>query len=824
MVTAAATAAQPPAVRRDWGRRGVWIAPAVLAGVVTGYLSWGAWVSAHHPEAFFRSHLWLHTWLRPGNDWLLFLTGGLWLAALLCFWWPRRLRDVGLPIVVAMMAVGAVLGIAAMGQCREGQAPLAVSSWILQLYVGQLEPVYGQATSCPGALPLALQIARTICLAATFVGATAAAAVLWRQPLSRMRARLVRDATVLTGLDSMTLPLLQVLTQTRRPRSVVLIEPNENHPLLEEARSTEARIMIADPMSVRTLRPVIEGWRGCALSYLYALREDAADNEAVLAAARAVLEKYGPDPKRQPHLVARIDDPRHADHWRGRHAGTAGRWFEDALSPQEATARALVSQILKLGARQILLCGDSTLGLAILLELAHRAWERHGLAEAEARGRAAANGGRATGNGGAAGNDGGAGGASRPLQPVQRVLLIDQRAEDLRREYLATSPWMSVPGVLPEVGIKPAPWRDELLGTVDAMKPGEAAATAVVVTVPMTDSGMHIAGRMARLHPETAVFVLSSDGAGIRGAIFDQLRPFQRGVLVSGGPPEDTWTRLARHWHECYRLANPLPAGDPREPNRRPWAQLDEFIRQDNILQLRNILVTVASLGREWVPVRAVPKGSFVELTGSDLAAVARAEHNRWYLRRRQAGWRPTAQEARSPALVNSIVVPWEERPERSQVEHAAYIGTLVEQLEDAGFMPVVPAGGPPGTAEFVRAGAVRARRLSARRLWTRQNGDELRADEGDWRVIDEGGDDRTVRDEEFRASHTYLSGDRWRRTGVFRAWQVSEQTVVRTLEGKSTAEAGDWIVQGPTGVRWPVPDRQFQRTYQHGPAGDSPA
>jgi hypothetical protein len=164
---------------------------------------------------------------------------------------------------------------------------------------------------------------------------------------------------------------------------------------------------------------------------------------------------------------------------------------------------------------------------------------------------------------------------------------------------------------------------------------------------------------------------------------------------------------------------------------------------------------------------------------------------------------------------VNSIVVPWEELPDQHRTEHAAYIGTLVGQLEDAGFMPVVPAGGPPEAAEFVRAGAVRARRLSARRRWTRQNGDELHAAEGDWRVIDEGGDDRTVRDEEFRASHTHLGGDRWSRTGVFRAWQVSERTVVRTLEGKSTADSGDWIVEGPSGVRWPVAGRQFQRSYR---------
>ena len=50
---------------------------------------------------------------------------------------------------------------------------------------------------------------------------------------------------------------------------------------------------------------------------------------------------------------------------------------------------------------------------------------------------------------------------------------------------------------------------------------------------------------------------------------------------------------------------------------------------------------------------------------------------------------------------------------------------------------------------------------------------------------------------------------------GGFLAWQVTETTVVRTLEGRSTASAGDWIVESPGGERWPVTDRQFQQSYR---------
>ena len=62
----------------------------------------------------------------------------------------------------------------------------------------------------------------------------------------------------------------------------------------------------------------------------------------MIDAAARILGRYQPDPDRQPHLVALIDDPRHADHWRGPQR-QVGVWFEDALSSAEATARGLVA-------------------------------------------------------------------------------------------------------------------------------------------------------------------------------------------------------------------------------------------------------------------------------------------------------------------------------------------------------------------------------------------------------------------------------------------------------------------------------------------------
>jgi hypothetical protein len=802
--------------------------------VVTGYLAWGAWVSAADRQWLYRDQAWWRIGLRPGNVVVPLVLIAVWLVVLVCYWWPRRLHRhvVGLTIVVAMVVIGGVLATASLAPCRGRESDTAVAGWVLSLYAGN-PPPYPNAP-CTGQPPLALQLGGIVCLGATLVGFLAVAAALWHQPVDRLRARLVRDAVIVTGLDAMTIPFIAELARVGRAASIVVIEPDATHPLLDDAKATGARVMIGQPALPRVLLPVIAGNRGCALRRLYALREDVTENEAVLAAAKECLRRYRPDPERQPHLVARIDDPRHADHWRGAHIGISAAWLEDALSALESTASVLADQLRQTGAGgQVLLCGDSTLALAILRELARRAWEQQELAEAAAAGRGAAqNGIRAAGEGtrvtrGASTRGGtrngtgaawdGDGRLALAREPVHDVLLLDKRADDLHREYLATCP-PPIAQALPAIRIESAPWQGTLLSLLDAMAPGEAQQTAVVVADVLSEGTMHEAGRVARLHPDVSVFVLASDGAGTSGAIFDRLRPYQRALLVGGEVPEDTWTRVARHWHECFRLHNPAPPGDPKAATRRPWADLDDFIRQDNILQLRSIMAAVAARGRRWVPGRAVAPGSFIELNDRDLEEVARAEHTRWYRRRLAAGWTavPRAGAARDRrALVNSKVVPWDELPAEDRAGSIEHLRSQLAQLEDVGFMPVVPEGGPSTAAVFERVGTVRARRLHVRRRWTRPAGGELSGEAGDWRVFDDRGDERTIRDAAFRASHEPLGGARWRRTGTYRAWQVSDERVLRTLEGRAVAQPGDWVVEGRGGERWPVSDAQFRRTYR---------
>ena len=805
------------------GRQFAWVAPAAAGAAVTVYLAWGAWVSAADPAWLHASQAWWRAALQPGALRVPLVFAALWLLALISYWWPRRLqpRVVGITTVVTMVVIGGVLTTSSLFPCRAGQTPGAVAGWVLDLYVGNPPSFPVGACHLPSAL--AYQLGGPVCLGATLVGAVTAAAVVWRQPVDRMRARIVRDATIFTGLDAMTMPLLQRLAQTFRPASIVVIEPDASHPLLDQARATGAHVMIGQPSSPRVLRPVIAGSRGCALRRLYALGDDVMDNEAVLDAARAVLRRYRPDPDRQPHLVARIDDPRHADHWRSWRIGRSSRWFQDALSAPESTASALLEQVFRAAPRQLLIAGDSTLALAILRELARQAWERRQLADAAA---SAGLGAQYCAAAAEADQQ-----LAAPL-PVQRVVLLDRRAEDLRREYLATCPPPMVRSLC-GVDAEAVSWKDRLLATLDAMPPAASAETTVIVAETLSERGMHEAGRVARLHPGIPVFVLTSQGAG-NSAIFDLLHPFQRALLVDGELPEDTWTRVARHWHECHRLSHPPGPADPRALTSRPWADLDGFIRQDNILELRSIMTEVVAKGRRWIPSRAVVPGSFIELSEQDLEAIACNEHTRWYQRRLAAGWsagdpvrvrnraggqarnRAGARKKAAPRqpLVNSRVVPWADLPAEERGRAVDYLRSQLAQLEDVGFMPVVPAGGPPEAAEYRRVGTVRARRLNARRPWTRRSGDQLYGDAGDWRVVDGGGDERTVRDPEFRHSHEPLGGDFWLRTGNYRAWRVSQAIVLRTREGRATALPGDWVVEGAQGERWPVTDDQFRRSY----------
>ena len=688
----------------DW-RGYIWVLPAALTAAAISLLCWGAVIYSHDPKWPTDTHAWWRPALETNQNWTLVVTMGLLLLSLSLYWWPRRQDRVpiGLVTVVVLVLVAAVLGTASYVPCRSNMSTTGVTFWILQLYVGQppsmiYSTLSTQAAACQGTPPLALQLGQIDGLGATAIGALGVASVLWRKQIDRLQSRFAYDVTIFTGLNALTISLLRRLAKdAHSPRSIIVIEPDEKNPLLEEARLTGARVVIGPPDSRHILRPIISALRGCALTHLYALADKVTDNEAVLREAARILSRYPADPDRQPHLVALIDDPRHADHWRGARSSNWDVWFEDALSSVETTARGLVAQVLARHPRHLLVCGDSALTVPILVELARRAWEQAELV-------------KALGTGLAAEPDLVPPDVPSPL-PVEDVTLIDARARDIKREYRKSAPG-AVLSSLPDVDAAPVQWREDLQERLDALDPAQARETAVIIAESPPGSGVHEAGRVARLRPETPVFVLAASGDANSGAIFDLLYPFEPGLLVNGEVPEDTWTRVARHWHECYRLSHPLPPGHEKAAARLPWPQLDPFLRQDNILALRSILTAVAKRGRQWTPVHLVAEGSVIELSERELTEIAADEHERWVNRRLAAG------------QSGGNIIPWEQLSPQLQSEETRYLHSQLAQLEAVGFVPIIPAGGPGTAARFERVGLVRATRLTEPLTWTNYTGE----------------------------------------------------------------------------------------------------
>ena len=71
----------------------VWVVPALAGLLITAYLSWGAWVSAHDLRWLTLNHAWWRADLAPNNDVTLLVAIAVWLVAWAVWWWPRGWRS-----------------------------------------------------------------------------------------------------------------------------------------------------------------------------------------------------------------------------------------------------------------------------------------------------------------------------------------------------------------------------------------------------------------------------------------------------------------------------------------------------------------------------------------------------------------------------------------------------------------------------------------------------------------------------------------------------------------------------------------------------------
>jgi hypothetical protein len=551
-----------------------------------------------------------------------------------------------------------------------------------------------------------------------------------------------------------------------------------------EARNHGARIVTVDFSKPEKLA-ALSLWR--KLDRLYLLSADPSANLQRLG----VITKQLPEDGRLP-LIVRIDDPWQAEVWRAQQFGGSDRyWVADAVGRYEVTARRVLDAITSITTvDRILLCGASPLTLALCADMAQRHRERDFY--------------------------------SAPDQTsLPSMTLVAQGA----REYLDDHEFHQQQlGLTSPEGIdavNEAPVMSTLLRLIGGHDRG--VAVILVDSDPSIDTT--IGTRLAARFRDMPVYGWdqAARGAEDRVPIIGRLRTYRVAMDVADGQAHDAWERAAMLIHSNWA------AKWGKGSANRPWAQLDEFYRESNRRQVRNILrvveeegehtwssgstpaaeVSVAEL-RQLPPLEQLQRLGFEEKAA---LAMVRAEHEDWYEYYRKADW----QFGETRDDVNKIhekFKDWNDTvadPKLLDKAVDSVAGTLL-QLCELGYRS------RPVWESFRRIGMVIAEQRDAAWTWTAHSGETMHAKAGDWAVRDADGDSWSVGDGIFQDSYEEAdpTEKRWRRIGVASARPAHIGEPLQTLEGATQAAPGDWVVKGTRGELWAVSANLFAQRYEH--------
>jgi hypothetical protein len=312
-----------------------------------------------------------------------------------------------------------------------------------------------------------------------------------------------------------------------------------------------------------------------------------------------------------------------------------------------------------------------------------------------------------------------------------------------------------------------------------------------------------------------------------RVPIIGRLRTYRVAMDVAQGQAHDAWERAAILIHSSY-----AKGADTDTPASRPWAQLDEFYRESNRRQVRNILRVVEEKGEHtWssgstpaaqvsaAELRHLPPLEQLQRLGFEEDAalkMARAEHEDWCRYYAEAGWHRG--ERCDAKKTHDKLVEWAVVAAKPKLLYAAVrsvAGTLLE-LRELGYRS------RPVWESFRRTGTVTAEQRDAAWTWTAHSGETMHAKAGDWAVHDADGDSWSVCDGIFQDSYEEAdpTEKRWRRIGVASARPARIGEPLQTLEGATQAAPGDWVVKGTRGELWAVSANLFAQRYE--PIGGS--
>ncbi len=751
----------------------------------------------------------------------------------------KQLLRIGVPAILTLL-----LGFATYTPCMDGSSVAALVAWVLSLFTGQVEYVFGPGTICPGRIPLGFQVARLLGLTTLVMGALATIAAVSRQQLDRWHTLRATDVDIVVGTDpdSVRLALALVVerdAQTPIPewydlsvsearrvrrasrRQVVVIHNNRDDPALSELRAAGVRVLLGDARDRELLRVALLNGRKrrtqVAVHRLFATTPTQAFNLEVIAAAADVLDHVNAEHDGEwlwqasvPRLVALFDDAREARDWQLTNLGAIG-YFLDAFSQDGLLARDIVAGLIDYAPQSIILIGDSPLTVALLDELALQHYFRKELDEHRAD-------------------------SVMPPLPTDGLNQIS-----------VTVSCPTAVSICSEWRLNCAPCGIDLDLISDPRDCEEAAnsrcaesvRSAIILTEPPSAHLTALATRLSRGHPTSAVLAPNDNIDGvdpIPQAPSRTVVRFGHSLLQAGGVPEDSWTVLARQQHLWWGTAD-TDAGDDRAA-RRPWgtpsdpaeSRLPEFYREDNLRQLRTVLVSVLERGWIWQPASAATSPATAgRLTAAERMELARVEHTRWYELRRTAGWRFTTEKAtgdasteekhrlrerQERARLHADLIEWTDLTDERRNHNAEAIAGMIDRLYQWGITITRPDTSP--TRRYRKISEVTAVRLAQQRIWSTDTGDTMTSKPGDWLITDQDGREWTVSADIFPESYEHVSGERYRGVGTVEAYRCTDPDGrdLVSREGVVHAQEGDWILTDGPGNSWPVSDRRFRATY----------
>lgn len=704
-------------------------------------------------------------------------------------------RETGAPVAVvgALALISLVLGLASYWNCHDESHPRFFTAlmWTADLVKGGIGNQALAAGTCPSPAPVALEIGRLTALAAVFLSLVGVAVALFHSGVDRLRVRLARSVTTVLDLDDEADSMIAAIAQTLSRRSTLVVIAGALNPRSEQAvRDHGARIIHVDFKNPDTWKS-LPLWS--KLQRLYLLSPDPSANLARLQMITDLLSKSIAG--RRIPLIVRIDDPWQAAAWRSQQfGGSQTQWAADTVGKYEVTASRLLDLITAdPGIDRIVVCGNSQLTLALCADLARRQLERDYYT--------------------AAGE-----------LPLPRLTIVAENADEFKADQEFSDAQQGLAGDRPGIeAVNEKPTAARLMALLS-----QAGAEATAVILVDADIDATTGTRLAARFPETPIYAWdpNAENSGERPVIAGRMRTYRLSMDVPEGQAQDTWERAARLIHDRYAAA----AGY-RTAATRPWVELDDFYRESNRREVRNALWIVEQIGgHTWntfgtqpdsvmtSDLMALPPLEQLRLMGFDrdtAVAMARAEHEDWCRYYRSAGWSyGGVRDDRHK--VHDKLVDWthvEADPILLDAALSSLAATLMS-LRRLGYRSR-PAGDPSPWRSFRRIGTVLARQRQQAWTWTTESGQTMQARPGDWEVREpDGGRVWSVRDDIFRNRYQQVDGQLWRRSGTVRARPARDGEIIDTLEGVVTARAGDWVVEGEAGERWPVPAQEFASRY----------